>query len=69
MPLPPPVTMARRFLMPRSMQLSSRVVAGQQRVEDARKRAYVPPTSIILVLYLRVRGRRDKPGDDAGVGF
>src|SRR5258708_27245040 len=74
MPLPPPVTMARRFLMPRSMQLSSskyltptRVVAGQQRVEDARERAFVPATSIMLALYLKVRGRRDKPGDDAGV--
>jgi len=27
----------------------------------------VPATSIILALYLKVRGRRDKPGDDAGV--
>jgi hypothetical protein len=51
------------------MQLSSRVVAVQQRVEDARKRAFVPATSIILALYLKVRGGRDKPGDDAGVGF
>jgi len=44
-------------------------VAGQQRVEDARERAFVPATPIILALCLNVRGRRDKPGDDAGMRF
>jgi hypothetical protein len=27
----------------------------------------VPATSFILALRLNIRGRRDKPGDDAGV--
>jgi hypothetical protein len=29
----------------------------------------VPATSIIVALCVNVRGRRDKPGDDAGVSF
>jgi len=29
----------------------------------------VPATTVILALRLHVRGRRDKPGDDAGVSF
>jgi len=47
--------------------ISPGVVAGQQRVEDARERAFVPATPIILALCLKAQGRRDKPGDDARI--
>jgi hypothetical protein len=37
---------------------------GQKRVEDARKRAYVPRIHVFLARYEGVDGR-DKPGHDA----
>jgi len=40
------------------------VVAGQQPVEDGRRRPYVPATPIDEALCPHNRGRRDKSGDD-----
>ena len=44
-------------------------MARQQRVEDARERAFVPATSIILLCAEKLGGRRDKSGDDANTSF
>jgi hypothetical protein len=39
-------------------------MAGQQPVEDGRKRPYVPAIPMICALCHPDRDRRDKPGDD-----
>jgi hypothetical protein len=62
------------FLDP-APSLSGAVMAGYSASEDARKRAYVPATSIVMALCLNSRARRDEsaftrvfrramPGDD-----
>jgi hypothetical protein len=45
------------------------VVAGHSASKDARERAFVPATPIVLALRFNTRGRRDKPGDDGRVSY